>query len=153
MSRAHSRSGGAPAEPVNGFMWIVAATAAIGGFLYGYDTGIISGALLSISSEYRLTHSMQEVVAASILLGAVIGGVGAGAFADRFGRRRTVIAIAAVFTLGAIAASLAPNPGLLALARVVLGVAVGACSQAVPAYVAELAPATRRGTLVLAFSV
>jgi sugar porter (SP) family MFS transporter len=135
------------------FMWIVAATAAIGGFLYGYDTGIISGALLSISEEYQLTHSMQEAVAAAILLGATIGGLGTGVFTDHFGPRRTIIAIAALFTLGAAAASLAPNPTLLAIARVVLGIAVGASSQAVPAYVAELAPAARRGTLVVAFSV
>ena len=134
-------------------MWRVAVTAALGGFLYGYDTGIISGGLLSISSEYRLSHALQETVAAAILLGATIGGLGAGRFADRFGRRRTIIAIAALFTLGAACASLAPSPGLLALARVVLGIAVGACSQSVPAYVAELAPARERGRLVVAFSV
>ena len=135
------------------FMWLVAATAAIGGFLYGYDTGIISGALLSISTEYQLSPFMQEIVAAAILFGATIGGLGMGAFSDRFGRRRTIIGIAAIFTLGATAASLAPNPILLALARVVLGVAVGACSQSVPAYVAELAPAAQRGRLVVTFSV
>ena len=137
----------------NKFMWRVAATGAIGGFLYGYDTGIISGALLSISSEYQLSHSMQETVAAAILLGATIGGLSTGAFADRFGRQRTIIAIAAIFTIGAAGASLAPNPVLLALARVILGIAVGACSQSVPAYVAELAPAEQRGKLVVAFSV
>jgi sugar porter (SP) family MFS transporter len=137
----------------NGFMWLVAATAAIGGFLYGYDTGIISGALLSISGEFALSHTMQEVVAAAILLGATIGGLSAGVFSDRFGRRRTIIAIAAIFVLGAAAASLAPDAILLALARVVLGIAVGAASQSIPAYVAELAPAAQRGRLVVAFSV
>ena len=143
-----------PVKPsLNAFMWRVAVTAAVGGFLYGYDTGIISGALLSISSEYQLSHSMQETVAAAILLGATIGGLSAGRFADRFGRRSTIIAIAAIFTLGAAAASLAPNPSFLALARIVLGIAVGACSQSVPAYVAELAPAQQRGKLVVAFSV
>lgn len=85
---------------MTGFMWLVAVTAAIGGFLYGYDTGIISGALLSISAEYQLSHAMQEIVAAAILLGATIGGLCTGAVSDRFGRRRTIIAIAAVFTLG-----------------------------------------------------
>ncbi|HEX8415164.1 MAG TPA: sugar porter family MFS transporter [Sphingomicrobium sp.] len=153
MSSERSEPDSAAEATTNVFMWVVAGTAAIGGFLYGYDTGIISGALLSITSEYKLTHSMQEVVAASILLGATIGGLGAGAFADRLGRRRTVLAIAAVFTVATVAASLAPNAVLLALARVVLGIAVGACSQSVPAYVAELAPAARRGSFVLAFSV
>lgn len=134
-------------------MWRVALTAALGGFLYGYDTGIISGALLSISSDFALSHAMQETVAAAILLGATVGGLGTGRFADRFGRRRTIIAIAALFAVGALCASLAPNPALLALARVVLGIAVGACSQSVPAYVAELAPAAQRGRLVVTFSV
>src|SRR3954469_5607139 len=106
---------------LNGFMWLVAVTAAIGGFLYGYDTGIISCALLSISDEFALSHTMQEVVAAAILLGATIGGLGAGLFSERFGRRRTIIAIAALFILGAAAASMAPDAILLALARVVLG--------------------------------
>src|SRR3978361_69616 len=138
---------------MNTFMWLVAATAAIGGFLYGYDTGIISGALLSISSEYELSHAMQEVVAAAIVFGETAGGRRAGAISDRFGRRRTIIAIAAVFVLGATAASFAPDPIFLALSRVVLGVAVGAASQSIPAYVAELAPAAQRGRLVVAFSV
>jgi sugar porter (SP) family MFS transporter len=135
------------------FMWLAAATAAIGGFLYGYDTGIIAGALLSITAEFALPHAMQEIVAAAILFGATLGGLGTGVVSDRFGRRHTIIGIAALFTLGAIAASLAPDAILLALARVVLGIAVGAASQSIPAYVAELAPAEHRGRLVVAFSV
>lgn len=135
------------------FMWLAAATAAIGGFLYGYDTGIIAGALLSITADFALPHAMQEIVAAAILFGATLGGLGTGVVSDRFGRRHTIIAIAALFTLGAIAASLASDAILLALARVVLGIAVGAASQSIPAYVAELAPAEHRGRLVVAFSV
>ncbi|SDA15492.1 MFS transporter, sugar porter (SP) family [Methylobacterium sp. UNC378MF] len=135
------------------FMWLAAATAAIGGFLYGYDTGIIAGALLSITADFALPHAMQEIVAAAILFGATLGGLGTGVVSDRFGRRHTIIGIAALFTLGAVAASLAPDAILLALARVVLGIAVGAASQSIPAYVAELAPAEHRGRLVVAFSV
>lgn len=135
------------------FMCLAAATAAIGGFLYGYDTGIIAGALLSITTDFALPHAMQEIVAAAILFGATLGGLGTGVVSDRFGRRHTIIGIAALFTLGAIAASLAADAVLLALARVVLGIAVGAASQSIPAYVAELAPAEHRGRLVVAFSV
>jgi sugar porter (SP) family MFS transporter len=153
MKKASVDKKNAKSPKVSGFMCLAAATAAISGFLYGYDTGIISGALLSISAEFKLDHSMQEIVAASILLGAVIGAVSAGAFADRFGRRRTIIAIAFIFGVAAIAASLSPSAIFLACARVVLGMAIGACSQCVPAYVAELAPAARRGFLVVAFSV
>src|SRR6059058_330457 len=111
------------------FMWLAAATAAIGGFLYGYDTGIIAGALLSITKDFALPHAMQEIVAAAILFGATLGGLGTGVVSDRFGRRHTIIGIAALFALGAIAASLAPDAVLLALARVILGIAVGAASQ------------------------
>ena len=107
---------------MNGFMRLVSLTAAIGGALYGYDTGIISGALLSITDEFKLGHTEQEMVASAILLGAV-------------------------------GAALAPSPLLLGLARVVLGIAVGGSSQAVPTYIAELAPAARRGALVTAFNV
>lgn len=138
---------------MNGFMVVVGAVAAVGGFLYGYDTGIISGALLSISDEFRLGHAMQEMVASAILVGAVAGGLGSGWFSDRYGRRHAIIVIAGIFAVGATAASLAPGPVTLALARVFLGLGVGAASQAVPTYIAELAPAERRGRLVTFFNV
>ena len=135
------------------FMLSVSGIAAICGFLYGYDTGIISAALLSITDEFKLGHTMQEIVASAILVGAVIGGVFCGWFSDRYGRRTAIIIIAAVFATGATAASLAPSAVTLALARVFLGLAVGASSQAVPIYIAELAPSARRGNLVTAFNV
>ena len=138
---------------MNKFMVFVAATAAVGGFLYGYDTGIISGALLAITDEFKLGHTMQEVVTSAILLGAIIGGLGAGQVSDRFGRRVTIMAIAAIFTVGAISASLAPSAPLLAAARLLLGIAVGGSSQAVPTYIAELAPQDRRGNLVTCFNL
>lgn len=135
------------------FMLIVTGAAAICGFLYGYDTGIISGALLSITDDFKLSHEMQEVVASAILVGAVIGGVLSGWFSDRYGRRSTIIIIGVIFVTGAGAASLAPSAITLTLARVFLGLAVGASSQAVPIYIAELAPAAHRGNLVTSFNV
>ena len=138
---------------MNAFMVAVSAIAAIGGFLYGYDTGIISGALLSITDEFRLGHTMQELVASAILLGAIVGGLSSGWVSDRFGRRTTIMTIAAIFAVGAVGASLAPNAILLAVARIVLGIAVGGSSQAVPTYIAELAPPARRGNLVTMFNL
>lgn len=138
---------------MNGFMRLVSIVAAIGGALYGYDTGIIAGALLSIADDFKLGHTEQELVASAILLGAVAGGLCCGWFSDRFGRRTAIITIAAVFCVGAVGAGLAPDATLLALARVVLGIAVGGSSQAIPTYIAELAPADRRGQLVTAFNV
>ena len=94
---------------MNGFMRLVSIVAASGGALYGYDTGIISGALLSISAEFKLGHTQQELVASAILVGAVAGGLSCGRFSDRYGRRPAIIAIAAIFCAGAIAASMAPR--------------------------------------------
>ena len=138
---------------MNGFMRLVSIVAAIGGGLYGYDTGIISGALLSISDEFKLGHTAQELVASAILLGAVGGGLSCGWFSDRYGRRGTIIVIAGIFCVGAISAALAPNAWLLGLARIVLGLAVGGASQTIPVYIAELAPPERRGSLVTSFNV
>jgi sugar porter (SP) family MFS transporter len=138
---------------MNPFLVVVAAFASIAGALYGYDTGIISGALLQITKEFHLEHGAQELIAAAILVGAVTGALTCSFISSRIGRKRTVIVVAVVFVTGAIASSLAPNPVLLALARAYLGFAVGGASQAVPVYVAELSPAARRGRLVTCFNV
>jgi sugar porter (SP) family MFS transporter len=135
------------------FLIFVVGVGAMAGFLYGYDTGIISGALLSIRDEFGLDHRMQEMTAASILVGAIGGALAGGWLTERVGRRRTVTILAIVYIVGAIASSLAPSAGLLITARIVLGLAVGASSQAVPVYVAELAPAERRGRCVTMFNV
>lgn len=126
---------------------------AIAGFLYGYDTGIISGALLDIKDQFHLQHTMEEVVASAILVGAVLGALVCGSMFERIGRKRTMTLIAAVYVLGAVASSLAPNAILLAAARVFLGFAVGGSSQTGPVYVAEIAPAERRGHFVTSFNV
>ena len=135
------------------FLIFVVGVGAMAGFLYGYDTGIISGALLSIRDEFGLDHGMQEITAASILVGAIGGSVAGGFLTERIGRRRTVTILAVVYVVGALASSLAPSAALLIAARIVLGLAVGASSQAVPVYVAELAPADRRGRCVTMFNV
>src|SRR3954454_25185084 len=82
----------------------------VAGFLYGYDTGIISGALLHIRVEYQLGHRMQEIVASSILVGAVLGALACGKPIERIGRSRPVTMLAGIYTVGAVASALAPNP-------------------------------------------
>jgi sugar porter (SP) family MFS transporter len=136
-----------------GFLFFVTGVTAIAGFLYGYDTGIISGALLQIRDEFRLGHQMQEIVASAILVGAMIGALSCGWLFERIGRKRTLTILAAVYVLGAIACSLAPNPALLIAGRIFLGFAVGGSSQTAPVYVAELAPAEGRGHFVTSFNV
>jgi sugar porter (SP) family MFS transporter len=142
-----------PQAEANAFLLLITGVTAIAGFLYGYDTGIISGALLHMTEEFGLGHRMQEVIAASILVGAVIGALACGAISERIGRRRTVLLVAVVFLIGAAASAMSGSATALAISRVFLGLAVGGSSQIVPVYIAELAPAARRGRLVISFNL
>lgn len=135
------------------FAGFVAGIAALGGLLFGYDTGIISSALLYISRAFGLGPTGEQLVTSAILVGALVGCMAAGPVSDRLGRRPTVMAAACVFIGGSFAAALAPSTVLLWAARFVLGLAVGAATQIVPVYIAELAPARRRGALVVLFQL
>ncbi len=145
---AHDDGGG-----LTGAVVVVALVSAISGLLYGYDTGIISGALLQISDEFGIGSGWEQVIAASILAGAVVGALVCSRLSERRGRRGTLLIVAAVFVVGAIGAAVAPDPLTLSLARVVLGFAVGGATQTAPVYVAELAPSRYRGRLVLFFQI
>ena len=122
--------------------------AALGGFLFGYDTGVISSALLYIGPHFHLSSGGKQVVVASLLLGAVIGAVSCGQLLDRAGRRITLLVAASVFALGALASAAAPTVLLLVLFRFIIGLALGASSTAVPTYLAEMSPKAVRGRLV-----
>ena len=130
-----------------------AVVSAIAGFLYGYDTGIISGAILQIRKDFGVGDGWQQAISAGILLGAVIGALVGARLCERFGRKRTILVISAVFVAGTLACSFSPNELMLALSRVLLGAAVGGATQTVPMFVAELSPPQVRGRLVLAFQV
>ncbi|MBD8045131.1 sugar porter family MFS transporter [Arthrobacter sp. Sa2BUA2] len=141
----------APAVPTVGHRntlrratWI----ATLGGFLFGYDTGVINGALPYMQDDLGLTPFTEGLITSSLLFGAAFGALGAGQLADRLGRRRLLIILAGVFLLGAAGTAAAPGVGLMVLARVVLGLAVGGASAVVPMFLAELAPAARRGQVV-----
>lgn len=126
----------------------VAATAALGGLLFGYDTGVMSGALLFITPEFGMTPSQEGFVTSMLLVGAAIGAMTGGAVADTLGRRRTLITSGVIFVLGSIWCALAGGVGSLASARTLLGLAVGAVSIVTPMYLAEIVPAAVRGKLV-----
>ncbi len=129
-------------------VWSAAITA-LGGLLFGYDTGVISGALLFIGRDFHGLSSVdKEVLTSALLVGAAIGAFAAGHVADRIGRRPTVLGTAAVFTLGVLLAAASPSYGVLVVARVVIGLAVGAASMVVPLYIGETAPPRMRGALV-----
>jgi MFS transporter, SP family, sugar:H+ symporter len=120
---------------------------ALGGLLFGYDTGVISGAILFITEDFGLSPFMQGAVVAALLLGAMVGAATAGALSDRVGRRRLIIAAAVTFTVGALGAAAAPGAWTLVAARFVLGLAVGSAALVVPLYLSEIAPTKIRGAI------
>jgi sugar porter (SP) family MFS transporter len=152
MSRTTTHDDTQP-KTLNGLMLMVAVVSAVSGLLYGYDTGIISGALLQIGEEFDTGHAMEQSIAAGILAGAVAGALTCSLLSERWGRHKTILLICVVFIAGSLACSIAPTAILLAAARVLLGFAVGGATQTVPMYVAEMAPAGIRGRLVLCFQL
>ena len=120
---------------------------ALGGLLFGYDTGVISGAILFITEDFSLSPFMQGAVVAALLLGAMVGAGAAGPLSDRMGRRQLIMVAAVTFTVGAIAAAAAPGAGALVAARFVLGLAVGSAALVVPLYLSEIAPTKIRGAI------
>jgi sugar porter (SP) family MFS transporter len=123
----------------------VAIVAAIGGFLFGYDTGVISGALLFIKKDLHAGTFQQEAIVSSLLVGAVAGAVAAGWSADALSRRWTKVIAGAIYVVGALASAFAQDPTQLIIARFVLGLAVGTASFVAPMYIAELTPKKIRG--------
>jgi sugar porter (SP) family MFS transporter len=120
---------------------------ALGGLLFGYDLGVVAGALLYIKPEFGLTSASEGFVTSSLLLGAMIGALGCGGVSQRYGRRRVVMGSGLLFAVGALVASLAPGLGVLLAGRLVMGLAVGALSVSVPIYLSEITPASSRGGL------
>jgi sugar porter (SP) family MFS transporter len=120
---------------------------ALGGLLFGYDTGVISGALLFIPDDFKLTPFLQGAIVAALLLGAMIGAALAGRLSDRLGRKKLIITAAVVFTVGSLLAALAPSVAVLIAARFIIGLAVGSAALVVPLYLAEIAPTEIRGAI------
>jgi sugar porter (SP) family MFS transporter len=129
-------------------VWRWAGVIALGGFLFGYDTGVVSGALLFIKKEFGLNAFEQGSVVSVLLLGAMAGALGVGRVADRVGRRKTLGLEGLLFILGTAIVVFANGYAMLLLARVVLGLAVGSASATVPVYLGEIAPAEIRGRVL-----
>ncbi|HBJ9566786.1 sugar porter family MFS transporter [Staphylococcus pseudintermedius] len=120
---------------------------ALGGLLYGYDMGVISGALLYLKDDIPLNAYTEGLVVSSMLVGAIIGAGLSGPLSEKLGRRRLVFMISIVFIIGALILALAPTMEILVLGRVIIGLAVGGSTAIVPVYLSELAPTDARGSL------
>ncbi|HUN30135.1 MAG TPA: sugar porter family MFS transporter [Alphaproteobacteria bacterium] len=130
------------------FVFLVASVAALGGLLFGYDTGVISGAILFIARDFALSTQQQELTISIVLIGCIAGSAAAGTAADRIGRRLTLLIAGIIFGIGALLSAFAPSIEVLLAARFIVGTAIGFCSVVAPLYISEVAPADVRGALV-----
>ncbi|KAK4046187.1 hypothetical protein OIV83_006262 [Microbotryomycetes sp. JL201] len=143
-------------ERTTAFVWFLVAAAATGGILFGYDTGVIGGALVHRDitadlSRNPLTSSQKEILTSATTLGALFGGFGAGIIADAFGRKIVIALADIIFIVGAVLQAVAFGGNaywIVAVGRLILGLAVGLAALIVPLYIGELAPTVIRGRLV-----
>lgn len=131
------------------YIYVVSILGALGGFLFGYDTGIISGTMLFVRDVFDLNEWWQEAIVSSTLFTAFISSMISGSVADKFGRRPVILLSSLVFTAGSVILAMAWNKYILLIGRLVVGAGVGFSSVTVPMYIAEMAPANIRGQLVL----
>ncbi len=135
------------------FVYIAAAFAALGGLLFGYDTGVISGAELFFKNDFTLSTFALEVIVSGVLAGAAAGALAGGRLSDLFGRRRLLIATAIIFAAGALVCAFAVTAGMLILGRIIVGIGIGLSSGTVPVYISEVSPAYARGWQVSLFQL
>ncbi|MER0479193.1 sugar porter family MFS transporter [Streptomyces sp. Edi2] len=133
-----------PARIKNALIWVFGA---LGGILWGYDTGVISGAMLFLKNDIALTPLLEGLVVSGLLVGAMLGAGLSGRLSDSWGRRRLILAASGVFILGTLGASCAFDAASLIAFRFVIGIGVGIASVVVPLYLTELAPKHLRGGL------
>ena len=134
-------------------IYVIAIIAATGGLLFGFDTGVISGAIPFFQKDFGIDNGMVELITSAGLLGAILGALFCGKLTDRLGRRKVILASAVIFAVGAVWSGIAADAWNLVLARLFLGVAIGVSSFAVPLYIAEISPTKVRGTLVSMFQL
>lgn len=136
------------AEGLTTIILVASLIAAVGGILFGFDTGVISGAMLFIAKQWNLTRSQAEFATSSVLIGAIAGAVAGGVLGDRLGRRWSIILATLLFLAGTVIVSVATGMSDFLIGRVLIGAAIGVASFMVPLYISELAPAAIRGGMV-----
>jgi sugar porter (SP) family MFS transporter len=144
----HPSGRGALDVPMTRWLYLVGALILTAGVLFGYDQGVISGALEGIDRSFSVTTLMTEIITSWVTLGALVGALAAGALADNRGRRAAIQLAAVLFILGAVVEAVAPGPWVLVVGRLLVGFGVGVASVAAPLFAAEMAPTRLRGRFV-----
>jgi sugar porter (SP) family MFS transporter len=132
---------------MNGRIFFWSLTSALAGFLFGFDTVVISGAEKTIQTLWALSPGLHGIAMASALYGTVVGALIAGWPADRFGRKATLLWIGVLYLVGAVGSGLAPNVAIFIIARVIGGLGIGISTVVAPMYISEIAPPKHRGLL------
>ena len=127
---------------------LIAFIAALGGLLFGYDTGVISSALPFLKDEFHLSALMEGVLTATALGGAALAAIAAGDLSDRFGRKPVILGVAVIFLIGGLVSAFSTTLTILLIGRTLVGVGIGVTSMLTPLYLAETAPREKRGGLV-----
>lgn len=137
----------------NTFLLCIAALVSVGGILYGYDMGVISGALLFIRNSIPMTDTQMGLIVGAVLAGGLVGTLLAGPLGDRFGRRFLIAASSLIFIFAVGLILIAKTFLIIFIARLLLGIGVGVVAVAVPLYVAEIVPSKDRGKYVTFFQL
>jgi len=140
-------------ERAGAWLLMVGGVVMLAGLLFGYDQGVIGGALEGIQAEFDLGNGMTEVITSWVTLGALFGALAAGEIADRSGRRMALLIATILFTIGAALEALAPGTAVLVVGRLTVGFGVGVASVAAPIYAAEHAPTKWRGRFVSTYQL
>lgn len=134
-------------------IFLFAFIASLGGFLYGYDTAIVSGAVGFLKAHFHLTPKWTGCAVASLVIGGIFGSAAAGAIGDRYGRKWSLFGCAVLFAFSSLMAACADSVGFFIAARFLGGIAIGATSMLSPLYIAEISPAEMRGRLVACYQL
>ena len=135
-------------QKITVILLVATAVSAVGGILFGFDTGIISGAILFIQHDWNLSTTEESIATSSVLIGAILGAIFGGYSADRLGRKRSIIAGSGLFVVGTFIVIASQGLPIFVVGRILIGIAIGLASFIVPMYISELAPERIRGSLV-----
>ena len=137
----------------NTYVMLIAVMTACGGLLFGYDVGVISGALLFLEKKFELSDQGQEVVTSAVLVGSFLGALGAGWYTRRFGGRSANMLAGAIFVVGAFASAASDSTETLTMSRLLVGLGIGITAVAAPLYIGEIAPPDRRGQMITLYQL